>query len=74
MRYPPPATETVTYKCEGCGVRHPATARWCHPDYPRAVWTVCSPACFLTAYANEKRQLTRKRSADRPHAAGPLFT
>lgn len=53
MRYSPPATETVTYKCEGCGTRHPATARYCDPDYPRAMYTVCSPTCFAVAWTTD---------------------
>ena len=36
---------TVTFKCEGCGVRKPEAERY----RPRASFTVCSQACLDTA-------------------------
>jgi len=32
---------TVTFKCEGCGVRKPEAERY----RPRSAFTVCSQAC-----------------------------
>ena len=42
---------TVTLKCEGCGVRKPASERY----RPRSAFTVCSQACLDTA-AQKKAQ------------------
>ena len=42
---------TVTFKCEGCGVRKPEAERY----RPRSAFTVCSPAC-LDAAAQKKAQ------------------
>src|SRR6266571_3435074 len=36
---------TVTFKCEGCGVRKPEAERY----RPRSLCTVCAQACFETA-------------------------
>jgi len=36
---------TVTFKCEGCGVRNPEEERY----RPRSAFTVCSQACLDTA-------------------------
>jgi len=35
---------TVTFKCEGCGVRKPEAERY----RPRSAFTVCSQACLDT--------------------------
>jgi len=40
---------TVTFKCEGCGVRKPEAERY----HPRSAFTVCSQAC-LDATARKK--------------------
>ena len=42
---------TVTFKCEGCGVRKPEAERY----HPRSAFTVCSQACLDTA-AQKKAQ------------------
>jgi len=42
---------TVTFKCEGCGVRKPEAERY----RPRSAFTVCSQACLDTA-AQKKAQ------------------
>ena len=34
---------TVTFKCEGCGVRKPEAERY----RPRSAFTICSQACLL---------------------------
>ena len=44
-------TWTVTFKCEGCGVRKPEAERY----RPRSAFTVCSQACLDTA-AQKKAQ------------------
>ena len=50
--------DLVTFKCAGCGVRLPATARYLHPALGAGSgWTVCSPACLETAGEVWKRQL-----------------
>jgi hypothetical protein len=41
----PSSEGTVTFKCEGCGVRKPEAERY----RPRSAFTVCSPACLDTA-------------------------
>ena len=42
---------TVTFKCEGCGVRKPEAERY----RPRSAFTVCSQACLDKA-AQKKAQ------------------
>jgi hypothetical protein len=42
---------TVTFKCEGCGVRKPEAERY----RPRSSFTVCSQSC-LDAAAHQKAQ------------------
>jgi hypothetical protein len=42
---------TVTFKCEGCGVRKPEAERY----RPQSAFTVCSQACLDTA-AQKKAQ------------------
>ena len=42
---------TVTFKCEGCGVRKSEAERY----RPRSAFTVCSQACLDTA-AQKKAQ------------------
>ena len=54
------ATETVTYKCEGCGERKPAgTQLSLDPEEYRSLKaspTVCSEACIAAALALYVRQ------------------
>ena len=45
---------TVTFKCEGCGVRKPEAERY----RPRASFTVCSQACLDTAAQKKGANLT----------------
>ena len=40
---------TVTFKCEGCGVRKPEAERY----RPRSSFTICSQACLDTAARNK---------------------
>ena len=46
-----PNEGTVTFKCEGCGVRKPEAERY----RPRSAFTVCSQTCLDTA-AQKKAQ------------------
>jgi hypothetical protein len=39
---------TVTFKCEGCGVRKPEAERY----RPRSAFTVCSQACLDLLYVS----------------------
>lgn len=48
-----PVQPTVTFKCEGCGVRKPETERY----RPRSAFTVCSQACLDTATQRKARDL-----------------
>src|SRR4029450_4537464 len=48
---------TVTFKCEGCGVRKPEAERY----RPRSAFTVCSQACLDTAI-EKKAQAMHARS------------
>ena len=41
---------TVTFKCEGCGVRKPEAERY----RPRSAFTVCSQACLDTAQLSSR--------------------
>jgi len=51
---------TVTFKCEGCGVRKPEAERY----RPRASFTVCSQACLDTAAQQKARTLHDPRRRD----------
>ena len=44
---------TVTFTCEGCGVRKPETARY----RLRSAFAVCSQACLDTAAQKKARAL-----------------
>jgi len=68
---------TVTFKCEGCGVRKPEAEH----TWPRSAFTVCSQAC-LGAAAQKKAQalhdesmemlgLTPPSGAPQPSCLGP---
>lgn len=54
MRYPE-ATEVVTYKCEGCGVRKPDGTQLVTAPWPND-YTVCSLACYHEAVQQYARQ------------------
>ena len=49
---------TVTFKCEGCGVRKPEAERY----RPRSAFTVCSQACLDTAAQKKAHALHDPRS------------
>ena len=51
---------TVTFKCEGCGVRKPEAERY----RPRSAFTVCSPACLDTAAQKKAQTLRDPRGRD----------
>ena len=51
---------TVTFKCEGCGVRKPEAERY----RPRASFTVCSQACLDTAAQKKAQALHDPRRRD----------
>ena len=51
---------TVTFKCEGCGVRKPEVERY----RPRASFTVCSQACLDTAVQKKAHALHDPRRRD----------
>src|SRR5215813_14963030 len=51
---------TVTFKCEGCGVRKPEAERY----RPRSAFTVCSQACLDTAAQKKAQTLHDPRSRD----------
>ena len=51
---------TVTFKCEGCGVRKPQAKR----SRPRSACTVCSPACSDTAAQKKEQALHDPRRRD----------
>jgi hypothetical protein len=51
---------TVTFKCEGCGVRKPEAERY----RPRSAFTVCSPACLDTAAQKKAHALHDPRRRD----------
>jgi hypothetical protein len=53
---------TVTFKCEGCGVRKPEAERY----LPRSAFTVCSPACLDAA----QTRLTGDGLIDKKPAVG----
>ena len=46
------ATDTITFKCEGCGVRLPATAQLRNNMH----YSVCSVACLVAAIRTFWRQ------------------
>jgi hypothetical protein len=54
-----PNEGTVTFKCEGCGVRKPAAER-----PPRSAFTVCSQACLDTAAQKKAQTLHDPRRRD----------
>src|SRR5262249_866921 len=51
---------TVTFKCEGCGVRKPEPARY----RPRSAVTVCSQQCLDTAAQKKAQTLHDPRRRD----------
>jgi len=51
---------TVTFKCEGCGVRKSEAERY----RPRSAFTVCSQACLDTAAQKKARALHEPRRRD----------
>jgi hypothetical protein len=51
---------TVTFKCEGCGVRKPEAERY----RPRSAFTVCSPSCLDTAVQKKAQALHAPRRRD----------
>lgn len=44
---------TVTFKCEGCGVRKPEAERY----RPRSAFTICSQACLDKAAQQKARTI-----------------
>jgi hypothetical protein len=48
---------TVTFKCEGCGVRKPEAERY----RPRSAFTVCSQACLDRAAQKKAQSLHDSR-------------
>ena len=55
-----PDEYTVTFKCEGCGVRKPEAERY----RPRSAFTVCSQACLDTAVQKKAQALHAPRRRD----------
>jgi hypothetical protein len=51
---------TVTFKCEGCGVRKPEAERY----RPRSAFTVCSQSCLDTAAQKKAQNLHDPRRRD----------
>jgi hypothetical protein len=51
---------TVTFKCEGCGVRKFEAERY----RPRSAFTVCSPSCLDTAVQQKAQALHAPRRRD----------
>ena len=51
---------TVTFKCEGCGVRKPEATRY----RPRSAFTVCSQACLDRAAQKKAQTLHDPRRRD----------
>jgi hypothetical protein len=51
---------TVTFKCEGWGVRKPEVERY----RPRSAFTICSQACFDTAAQKNAQALHDPRRRD----------
>ena len=51
---------TVTFKCEGCGVRKPEA----ECSRPRSACTVCVPACLDTAAQKKAKTLHDPRRRD----------
>jgi hypothetical protein len=51
---------TVTFKCEGCGMRKPEAERY----RPRSAFTVCSQACFDRAAQKKAQSLHDPRRRD----------
>jgi hypothetical protein len=51
---------TVTFKCEGCGVRKPEAERY----RPRSAFTVCSQACLDKAAQKKAQNLHDPRRRD----------
>jgi hypothetical protein len=51
---------TVTFKCEGCGVRKPEAER----SRPRSAFTVCSQACLDRAAQKKAQALHDPRRRD----------
>ena len=51
---------TVTFKCEGCGVRKPEAERY----RPRSAFTVCSQSCLDIAAQKKARTLHDPRRRD----------
>jgi hypothetical protein len=51
---------TVTFKCEGCGVRKPEAERYC----PRSAFTVCSQSCLDIAAQKKAQHLHGPRRRD----------
>ncbi|MBM3222270.1 MAG: hypothetical protein FJZ47_00480 [Candidatus Tectomicrobia bacterium] len=51
---------TVTFKCEGCGLRKPEAERY----RPRSAFTVCSQACLDKAAQQKQRTLHDPRRRD----------
>ena len=54
------AESTVTFKCEGCGVRKPETERY----RSRSAFTVCSQVCLDKAAEQKSRALHDPRRRD----------
>jgi hypothetical protein len=53
---------TVTFKCEGCGVRKPEAERY----RPRSAFTVCSQQCLDTAVQKKALAQHAPRRRDLP--------
>jgi hypothetical protein len=51
---------TVTFKCEGCGVRKPEAERY----RPRSAFTVCSQSCLDTAVQKKAQAQHAPRRRD----------
>jgi hypothetical protein len=51
---------TVTFKCEGCGVRKPEAERY----RPRSAFTVCSRSCLDMAARKKAQAMHHPRRRD----------
>ena len=51
---------TVTFKCEGCGVRKPEAERY----RPRSAFTVCSRSCLDMAAQKKAQAMHHPRRRD----------